>query len=59
MHAGAAGDRPRFRIEVRTGSPVFRGTRDGKTYRFVIGARDALRLAADPSLARFRYEGLR
>ncbi len=59
VHATAGGDRLRFRIEVQPGAPVFRGARDGKTYRFVIGARDALRLAADPSLARFRYEGLR
>ncbi len=46
-------------LEVVRGSPVFRGVRgpDG-TVRFVIGERDALRLANDPELARFRYEGL-
>jgi uncharacterized protein DUF4430 len=59
MHARAGGGPPHFRVEVKRGSPVFRGTRDGRTYRFVIGPADALRLAKDPTLARFRYEGLR
>jgi hypothetical protein len=46
-------------IEVVPGTPVFRGTRrDDGSVRFVIGRRDALRLAADPKLARFRFEGL-
>lgn len=46
-------------LEVRAGRPLFRGVRepDG-TVRFMIGERDAERLAARPRLARFRYEGL-
>jgi hypothetical protein len=47
-------------IEIVPGSPVFRGRRgDDGSFRFVIGSRDARRLAANPKLARFRYEGLR
>jgi len=46
-------------IEIVPGMPVFRGTRaDDGSFRFVIGRRDAQRLATNPKLARFRYEGL-
>jgi uncharacterized protein DUF4430 len=58
---GTVGGDPRGAnvIEVATGSPVFRGMRrDDGSVRFLIGRRDALRLAADPKLARFRFEGL-
>ena len=46
-------------IEIVAGDAVFNGVRrsDG-TVRFVVGARDAARLAANPELARFRFEGL-
>lgn len=37
----------------------FTARRDGGRVVFTLGARDAVRLAADPTLARFRYEGLR
>ncbi len=36
----------------------FRARRDGARVVFTLGAEDAPRLAADPSLARFRYQGL-
>lgn len=46
-------------LEVVPGRALFRGVRAGDgSVRFVIGARDAARLAANPALARFRYEGL-
>jgi hypothetical protein len=46
-------------LEVRAGRPLFRGVRLGDgSVRFVIGVGDAVRLAAHPGLARFRYEGL-
>jgi hypothetical protein len=46
-------------LEVVNGRPLFRGVRLGDgSVQFVIGARDAARLAANPALARFRYEGL-
>ena len=46
-------------IEIVPGAVVFHGVRrtDGSV-RFVVAARDAARLAADPKLARFRFEGL-
>lgn len=37
----------------------FTARRDGSRVVFTLGARDAARLAADPTLARFRYEGMR
>jgi Domain of unknown function (DUF4430) len=46
-------------LEIVGGRALFRGARIGDgSVRFVIGARDARRLAANPRLARFRYEGL-
>lgn len=36
----------------------FSATRDGSRVTFTLGAADAPRLARDPSLARYRYEGL-
>ncbi len=50
---------PEFTIGVVPGSPVFKGRREGGGFVFEIGRRDAVRLARDPTLARFRYEGLR
>lgn len=50
---------PTFTIAVVPGSPVFKGRRGSGGFVFVIGRRDALRLAQDPTLAKFRYEGLR
>jgi hypothetical protein len=35
-----------------------RATRDGSRVTFILGAADAPRLARDPALARYRYEGL-
>jgi hypothetical protein len=50
--------RARDRVVVRTSPVVFRGEKDGRGYRFTISARDALRLVANPKLARFHFEGL-
>jgi len=36
----------------------FRATRSGDHVVFTLGAEDAPRLARDPDLARYRYEGL-
>ena len=38
---------------------VFHVTREGRALRFVISARDAVRVARNPALTWFRYEGLR
>ena len=47
-------------LEIVPGTPVFHGMRaDDGSFRFVIGGGDARRLAANPKLARFRYDGLR
>lgn len=47
------------RVIVSTKPVVFHGTQTGGHFTFYISARDALRLAKNPKLARFHYEGLR
>jgi len=56
LHALGAGAPDRITV---TAKPVvFHGGRTGSSIWFVISARDALRLAHNPTLARFHYEGL-
>jgi hypothetical protein len=46
------------RVIVSANPVVFHGARTGGHFTFWISSRDALRLAKNPKLARFRYEGL-
>jgi hypothetical protein len=55
LHANGGANR----VIVTTQPVVFHGARTGGHFTFTISARDALRLAKHPKLARFRYEGLR
>ena len=60
VHGRIGGDlRAANVIVIVDGAPIFHGTRGPSgAVRFVIGRRDAERLAANPRLARFRFEGL-
>ncbi|HEY3961483.1 MAG TPA: DUF4430 domain-containing protein [Gaiellaceae bacterium] len=54
LHANGGANR----VIVSTTPVVFHGARTSGHFTFWISARDAIRLAKDPKLARFRYEGL-
>jgi hypothetical protein len=58
LHASRRLKRRANVLRVVAGDTVFHATKRGPTVTFVIDARDAARLAANPKLARFRYEGL-
>lgn len=55
LHANGGANR----VIVSARPVAFHGARTGGHFTFWISSRDALRLAKDPKLARFRYEGLR